>query len=296
MKFGINTLLWTAAFDLPHLDSLKKFRDWGFDGAEIARFEFATFPAKEVRRALEEAGLESVFCSALTGSASVISDDAAVRAAALDYLRQGIASAAGIGARTFVGPFCAPVGYLPGRRPVPDEWKRAVEGLQSLGPTLDEYGVDLALEPLNRFETYFLNTSADAVRLCDEVGHNRVGILFDTFHANIEEKDIGAALANCGRHLKHVHTCENDRGIPGTGHIDWDNVFDGMGRAGYDNWISIESFGARIPEIAAAACIWRDLAPSSDAIAAEGLRFLKEKRKHRDASSSPRRSGLTLEL
>ena len=277
MRYGINTLLWTAGFDGSHLDLLPKFREWGFDAAEVARFEFDSFPAAEVRRGIESAGLEAVFCSALTGSTSVVSDDAAVRDRAVAFLRQGIETAAAIGASTFVGPFCAPVGLLPGRRRTTDEWKYAVEGLQKLGPVLDEYKVDLALEPLNRFETYFLNTAADAVQLCEEVGHSRIGILFDTFHANIEEKDIANALRSCGRHLKHVHTCENDRGVPGSGHVEWTEVLGALAETGYDKVASIESFGARIPEIAAAACIWRDLAPNSDAIAAEGLRFLKSR-------------------
>lgn len=276
MKYGINTLLWTAGFDRSHLDLLPKFREWGFDGVEIARFEFESFPAEDVRKAAESAGLQTVFCSALTGELNLVSEDAAVRERAIAFVRRGIEVAAEIGADTFVGPYCGPVGYLPGRRRTQDEWKRAVEGLQSLGPALDANGVTLALEPLNRFETYVLNTVEDAVRLCDQVGHDRVGILFDTFHANIEEKKIGRALSACGRHLKHVHTCENDRGIPGSGHVEWTDVFTALQSLNYDRWVVIESFGARIPEIAAAACIWRDLAPSSDAIAAEGLQFLKQ--------------------
>ncbi|MBC8166348.1 MAG: sugar phosphate isomerase/epimerase [Bryobacteraceae bacterium] len=276
MKFAINTLLWTAGFDQSHLALLPRIREWGFDGVEIARFEFDSFPVADIRQALEKADLKAIFCSALTGDTSLVSEDSAIRTKALELLRKGIATTAELGASTFVGPFCAPVGYLPGRRRTEDEWKRAVEGLQLLGPMLDSYGINLAIEPLNRFETYFLNTVNDAVRLCEQVGHARTGILFDTFHANIEEKDIGRALAECGQHLKHVHTCENDRGIPGTGHVAWREVFEAMQSIGYDSWVSIESFGARIPEIAAAACIWRDLAPTSDAIASEGVQFLKK--------------------
>ena len=275
MKYGINTLLWTAGFDRSHLDLLPRFREWGFDGVEIARFEFESFPALDARRAAEAAGLKTVFCSALTGDLSIVSEDAGVRQRALAFIHRGIEVAAEIGADTFVGPYCAPVGYLPGRRRTGDEWKRAVEGLSSLGPALDANGVTLAVEPLNRFETYFLNTAADAVRLCEEVGHERVGILFDTFHANIEEKNIARALESCGKWVKHVHTCENDRGVPGTGHVEWNEVLPTLGRMTYDRWAVIESFGSNIPEIAAAACIWRDLAASSDAIAADGLRFLK---------------------
>ena len=275
MKFGINTLLWTAGFDRSHLDLLPKFRDWGFDGVEIARFEFESFPAADVRKAAEAAGLKTIFCSALTGDASIVSDDAGVRQRALAFIRRGIEVTAEIGADTFVGPYCAPVGFLPGRRRTGDEWKRAVEGLQSLGDALDSNRVTLAVEPLNRFETYFLNTVDDAVRLCEEAGHPRLGILFDTFHANIEEKQVGDALRRCGRRLAHIHTCENDRGVPGSGHVDWPGVFSALRDMRYDRWVDIESFGSRIPEIAAAACIWRDLAVSSDAIAADGLKFLK---------------------
>jgi D-psicose/D-tagatose/L-ribulose 3-epimerase len=219
--------------------------------------------------------LKTVFCSALTGDVSMVSDDPAVRSKAVAFVKRGIEVAAEIGADTFVGPYCGPVGYLPGRRRNDDEWKWAVEGLQSLGDALDANSVTLALEPLNRFETYFLNTIDDSVKLCREIGHERVGILFDTFHANIEEKNIGRALSAAGGYVKHVHTCENDRGIPGSGHVEWTDVFAALRAIGYDRWVVIESFGSRIPEIAAAACIWRDLAPSSDDIAAEGLKFLK---------------------
>lgn len=276
MKYGINTFLWTASFDRSHLDLLPKFREWGFDGAEIAHFDFANLPGADIRRVLDREGLGAVFCSALTGNLSLATDDAAVQRQTLDHLRWGIAAAASIGAKTFVGPFCSAVGLLPGRRRTEDEWKRAVESLQSLGPTLDEYDVNLAIEPLNRFETYFLNTVEGAVRLCEHVGHPRIGILFDTFHANIEEKDVGKALQSCGSHLKHVHACENDRSAPGTGHVEWPGVFQAIDDLGYNDWMCIESFGARIPEIAAAACIWRDLAASSEALAIEGLRFLKK--------------------
>jgi D-psicose/D-tagatose/L-ribulose 3-epimerase len=278
MKYGINTLLWTAGFDASHLELLPRFREKGFDGVEIARFDFTDFPATQIRRACEREGLQPVFCSALTGELNLVSPDADVRRRAREFLLSGIQTAAETGADTLVGPFCSPVGFHTGQRPTQDEWRHAVDGLRSIAPVLDEYSVTLANEPLNRFETHFLNTAADAVRLCSEVDHPRIGILFDTFHANIEEKDIGKALEHTGKWLRHVHACENDRGTPGSGHVEWNNVFTALERLGYDRWVVIESFGARIPEIAKAACIWRDLAASSEAIAFEGLAFLKGKR------------------
>lgn len=275
MKIGVNTLLWTADFGPRHFPLLNQVKRWGFDGIEIARFEFDTFAVAEVRRAVADAGLECTFCSALTGSASLVSESAQVRTAARDFLLKGIQTAAELGSAVFLGPFIAPVGQLPGRRRTPDEWKRAVEELSRLCPALHRHGVTLVLEPLNRFETYFLNTAADSARLCDELGDSRIGVLFDTFHANIEEKTILDAAAVLGKHIRHVHTCENDRGIPGSGHVDWEGLFSALDRIAYDDWLVIESFGSTIPEIAAAACIWRDLAPTAEAIAVEGLRFLR---------------------
>lgn len=182
----------------------------------------------------------------------------------------------GRGRQDYRGPLYSPVGYLPGRRRTVDEWKWAVDCYQSLGPVLAQTGVTIAIEPLNRFETYFLNTAEDAVALCDQIGHPNVGILFDTFHANIEEKDIAQAYRIVGKHLKHVHTCENDRGIPGTGHVDWPGVFQALRDLKYDAWLTIESFGFSLGELSAAASIWRDIAPTPASIAFEGVKFLKQ--------------------
>ena len=275
MKYGVNTLLWTAGFDRSHFDLLPPIKEAGFDGVEIARFDFGTFPVADVRRETEKIGLQTILCSALTGDASIITDDLSIRTRALSFLRDGIRVASELGASSFVGPFVSAVGLKPGRRRTDDEWKRGIEGLQSLGDTLTQYDVTLAIEPLNRFETFALNTAADAATLCDAVGHPRIGVLYDTFHGHIEEKDTGDAIRHLGTHLKHVHTCENDRGIPGSGQVYWNKVFPALKDAGYDGWLVIESFGQNVPEIAAAACIWRDLAPSPESIMADGIKFLK---------------------
>lgn len=275
MKLGLNTLLFTAGFDREHLPLLSQVKSWGFDGIEIARFAFDGFPAGEIGQAAKDEGLEVTFCSALTGGNSLISEDARVRQQALDFVKRGIDTAREIGSPVFLGPFCAPVGYLPGRRPNDAEWGWAVEGLRAAAAHAAAAGVRIANEPLNRFETYFLNTAARARELCEEVGNQYHGILFDTFHANIEERSFGAALRACGPFLAHVHACENDRGAPGSGHVGWTEVCAALKEMNYGGWVVIESFGARIPEIAAAACIWRDLAESPETLAQEGLRFLR---------------------
>lgn len=275
MKFGVNTFIWTANFDRSTLPLLPAIRSAGFDGVEVPLFNPAQFAASDIRRGLADNGLECTICSILTGGMNIISDDAAVRQKTLAHMRDCAKAAADVGAGIIAGPLYSPVGLFTGRRRTADEWKRAVDCYQSLGPTLAAHRVTIALEPLNRFETYFLNTAADAVALCDAIDHPNVGILFDTFHANIEEKDIAAAYRTVARHLKHVHTCENDRGIPGTGHVDWPGVFQALRDIRYGGWLTIESFGFALGELSAAASIWRDIAPSPEAIAFEGVKFLK---------------------
>jgi D-psicose/D-tagatose/L-ribulose 3-epimerase len=275
MKFGVNTFIWAANFDSTHLALLPAIKAAGFDGIEVPLLHPREFAATDIRRGLEANGLECTICSILTGGLNMLSADTSVRQKTRIHLEECAEAAAEAGARIIAGPLYSPVGLFTGTRRTQDEWKRAIECYQTLGPALTRYGVTVAIEPLNRFETYFLNTAADAVALCDAIDHPNVGILFDTFHANIEEKDVAAGYRTVARHLKHVHTCENDRGIPGTGHVDWPGVFQALHDIHYDGWLTIESFGFALGELSAAASIWRDIAPSPESIAFEGVKFLK---------------------
>ena len=276
MKFGANTFIWADHFGPDQIPLLATIKRAGFDGIELPLIQPEQTRDPEIRLAIEELGLECTFCSVLPAGFSTISDDSAVRKRTVEHLRACVVATAEMGSRIIAGPLYSPVGYFSGHRRSTDEWSRAVECFQQLGPTLDELGVTLAIEPLNRYETYFLNTAADAVRLCREIGHPRIGILFDTYHANIEEKDIAMAVRAAGPLLRHFHSCENDRGIPGTGHIDWPGVFRALREVNYEGWLTIESFGFSLGALSAAASIWRDLAPTAGDIAVEGLRFLQE--------------------
>jgi D-psicose/D-tagatose/L-ribulose 3-epimerase len=275
MKYGVNTFIWTGNFTSAELPLLPRIKEKGFDGAELPLFRPAEFQAAALRKGLAANGLECTLCSVLTDGMNIISDDAAVRQKSRAHMEDCVKVAAEVGAKLIVGPLYSPVGLLPGRRRNNNEWKWAVECYQSLGDTLAKNDVTIALEPLNRFETYFLNLTSDAVKLVSEINHPNVGILFDTFHANIEEKDVGAALLTAGKHLKHVHTCENDRGTPGSGNVQWGGVFKALRTLGYDGWLTIESFGSTLPDLAAAAAIWRDIEPNTESIAFDGIKFLK---------------------
>ncbi|WP_031495181.1 sugar phosphate isomerase/epimerase family protein [Bryobacter aggregatus] len=276
MKFGVNTFIWAAEFGQEQMPLLPGIKAGGFDGVEVPLFRASSFAAAEIRKGTEAAGLEVTICSVLVQGLSLISDDAEVRRQTLAHMKEVIAAGAEAGAKLIAGPLYSPVGYLPGRRRTSAEWKWAVEAYQTLGDTLRAHDVTIAIEPLNRFETYFLNTAADAARLCDEINHPNVGVLFDTFHANIEEKDIAAGYRTVGKHLKHVHTCENDRGIPGSGHVEWPSVFAALKELNYDGWLTIESFGFALGELSAAASIWRDIEKSPESIAFEGVKFLRQ--------------------
>ncbi len=276
VQLGVNTFIWAAGIDRDLLSLLPAIKEKGFDGVELPLIWPGEVPVSEIRCALEQNQLACTFCSVIPRGLNVISEDATVRRKTRAHLVECIRVASEAGAKLIAGPLYSPVGYLPGRRRTADEWKRAVECYQSLGGTLESCEMTIALEPLNRFETYFLNTAADAAALAAEIRHPHVGVLFDTFHANIEEKEVAAALRSVGSHLRHVHACENDRGIPGTGHVDWPGVFRALEEMHYDAWVTIESFGFTLGELAAAAAIWRDLAPSAEAIAFEGVKFLRK--------------------
>ncbi len=275
MKFGVNTFLWGMEFGAGEMHLLPKLREAGFDGVELPVFDPAAFPAAEVRRVAEENGLGLTYCSVMLQELHAGHESPSVREQTLSYLKSLVQSAAESGATVIAGPLYSPVGYLPGRRRTSDEWRWAVDTYQRLGETLDSHPVQIAIEPLNRFETYFLNTVADGVQFCKEVAHSKVGLLFDTFHSNIEEKDTVAALRMTGRFLKHFHASENDRGTPGTGHVAWAPLLNELKASGYDEWVTIESFGFSVGKIAAAASIWRDLAPTVDEIATDGVKFLR---------------------
>ncbi len=275
MKIGANSFVWTDSFGVENFDILRRIASAGLDGIEIGLLSPNEFPASKVRAELERLSLSCTTCSVLPPGASLIAVDEADRRKGEEHIVRCLEVTAEAGGKIICGPLYAPVGKFSGVRCSEDEWKRAIECWHILAQKAQELDVEVAIEPLNRFETYFLNTVADAVRLCDEINHPSVGILVDTFHANIEEKNIGIALKAAGHHLKHIHSCENDRGIPGTGTVHWDEFFRSVRDMKYDRWLVIESFGFSVGRLSAAASIWRDLAPCPEDIPFKGAEFLR---------------------
>lgn len=276
-RLGINLMAWSGQVGVAELDLLPRIAALGYDGVELPVLAPDRIDAPRVRSALEVAGLACTASGSLPVGASLL--DPSERERGVAWVDRCLAVAAACGATLLCGPFCAPVGALPGRPRTSDEWDSCVVGLRAAGARAADRGMTLAVEVLNRFETHFLNTTADALGLLAAVDHPAVGLHLDTFHLNVEEKSIPAALRLAGSRLAHVHFSENDRGTVGSGHVDWPGVRDALGAVGYldsEKWITVETFAGSIPEIAAATAIWRPIVPDPWSYAAESLAYIRE--------------------
>jgi len=276
MKVGMNLLLWTAAAGEEHLPLIDAIKSWGFDGVELPMFTPDCSPWETLGKHLRDQDLSCTTVVVLPEDASLVEAEAAPRQRALDHLKASVDSCVALGAEILSGPIYHPVGALVGRGPTDDERKRCVEGLRALAEHAEGSGVGISVEPLNRFETFVLNSQSDTRAVTDAVGMRNLGQLYDSFHANIEEKSIASAIEAGGSRINHVHISANDRATPGEDHIDWETTFSKLKGIGYDGWLTIESFGSWLPEIAGATCIWRKMAPSEEHVAKEGLRFIRE--------------------
>ena len=277
MKFGLNLLLYTASVSDKTFPVMKKLAKMGFDGVEVPVIDPDTIDAEAMKKALEDNGLAVTTSAVVAPGASLLADDQAERTFGVERLKLAVQVTADMGGKLMCGPIYSPCGLLVGRARTPQEWDRCVTGLLEVGACAKDLGVTLAVEPLNRFETYFLNTIGDAAQLADDIGLPNIGIMVDTFHAHLEEKDTAAAIRKAGPRIKHMHACCNDRGTPGTGQVHWDSIFPAIKDIKYDGWMVIEAFSAALKEIAATAAIWRDIVPSQELLAAEGLAFLKQR-------------------
>jgi D-psicose/D-tagatose/L-ribulose 3-epimerase len=276
MKLGMNLLLWTASAGEEHMKLLEDIKSWGFDGVEFPMFAHDASPWKDLGAACDNLGLERTCVVVLPEGANLIGDDAGERQQAVDFLKGCVDTCDTLGATAIGGPLYSPVGRLVGRGPSEEEFARAVEGFKAVGEHAQQASVSICIEALNRFETYFLNCMKDASALVDAVGIPCVGHMYDTFHANIEEKNITEAITTAGKRINHVHISANDRGTPGEDHVAYDETLKALKRIGYDDWLTIEAFGSWLPELAGATCMWRPVAPSADHTAREGARFTRE--------------------
>lgn len=278
MKIGFNLLLWTAHVERRHWPILADLKATGYDGVEIPIFEGTPEHYAELGRELDRLGLErTVIALFPTSEMNPIGAEAGQREAGLRHMGWVLECAAALGAGVAGGPLHSTLGHFSGDAVTAEERKRGVAFHRTIGDIAARHGITIVLEALNRFECYFLNTMADLDRYLAEVDHPNVLGMYDTFHANIEEKDPIAAIAAIAPHrLGHVHVSENDRGTPGKGHIDFAATFAALRATGYDGWIAIEAFGRSLPALAAATRVWRDLSASPQEVYVEGFKMIRD--------------------
>jgi D-psicose/D-tagatose/L-ribulose 3-epimerase len=280
MIFGVHSLLFRETFldsDLPLLDKCKAM---GFEAVEIIPFDPVHFPARRARKAAEDLGLTLNLGYGMPAEYNVISPDPVVRARGLEFSKHLVDLAVEAGAHVFGGMIYCGWGYLTGRMRTAEEWKWGVENYRIVAQHAMQAnpGLVLGIEPVNRFESHFINTAADAVQFIRDIGMPNVKVHLDTFHMIREEDDIAQAVLATGQNLGYVHACENQRGIPGRGLVPWLEFFEALHTVGYDGCVTIESFNPDIESVAKLCCIWRKLADSPEQLAMEGLAFLKSVR------------------
>lgn len=279
MKFGINTFLFTSPFNNDSISLFPEFKKWGFDSVEIALEDVSHINPVLVREALDKNGLTCGSICAAMGPGRDLRGTKEEQNTATQYMKDVIDIMPVLGCPILVGPLYSSVGRA---EPVIEEdykkqWGTVVANLKELAAYAEQKGVKLAIEPLNRYETDFINTAEQGLQMIKDVDSKSLLLHLDSFHMNIEEKDSAKAILSAGDKLGHFHACGSDRGTPGGDHTDWDNISAALKQVGYDGQVVIESFTTDVKVIAKAASIWRKLEPSQEEIAIKGLQFLKTK-------------------
>jgi D-psicose/D-tagatose/L-ribulose 3-epimerase len=279
MKFGVNTFVWVSPCTTQAVEELApRVKDMGFDILELSIENPALIDVPRVKQILEANHLLAIVCGAFGPDRDLASSNPQYVENAKTYIRWLIDAAVDLGSPVVCGPMYSSVGksHLEDAADRKAEWDRSVSGVREMAEYARPMGVRLALENLNRFETDLLNVVSQGNTFIDQTGMDNVGFHLDTFHMHLEEKNSGEAIRAAGDRIFHFHACENDRGVPGTGQVHWDEVAHALKFVGYDGPVVIESFTSQVKEIARAVCIWREIAPSQDAIAKDGLAFLKQ--------------------
>jgi len=273
MKLGIHAYAWCSRWSNETLGLIDKVKDFGMDFIEIPLLDLDVFDAEEIRGRLEETGLGAVTSTVLLGDTDITSDDEDVRKKGVDYLKDCVKATSDIGSNSFSGVIYSQHVKQARNRPGDQDWRHSAGCLREVARYANDLGVNIGLEPVNRYETYLVNTCEQAFKLKDMIGEDNVKIHLDTYHMNIEEKSFYDATKMAGSDLMHYHLCENDRGVPGTGLVDWDDIFKALGEMDYRGNAALESF-VDITETMNT-WVWRQLAPSGDALLRDGSGFIR---------------------
>ena len=279
LKFGASTWLWTSPFNTDSIEPLfSKISGMGFDAVEIAVEDPSLIDFKAVKKALAAYNLQVVICGAFGTERDLTSDDQQFQQNSLRYIEACLDACAELEIGFFGGPMYSAVGKA--RMLPPDqrkrEWEMAVKNLRLVSEMAAKRNLKIALEPLNRFESDLINTVDDVLRLLNDIDNPAAGVMLDSFHMGIEERNAEQAIVDAGDKLLHIQVAENYRGTPGTGQTNWDAYRRGLEKIGYSGIVSIESFTTENKALAGAVCFWKPMAETQDLFASEGLAFLKQ--------------------
>ncbi|MFD2520892.1 sugar phosphate isomerase/epimerase family protein [Emticicia soli] len=267
----MNLLLWGTEINESLFPVLEQIKALGFDGVEVPIFDTDPKNWYAWREKLDELELDRIAVTICGPDFNQISADPAMRKATLERNKSAVDCALVLGANLLNGPYHSALGQFTGQPATEQEWRWAVENLRELADYADSFGITLGLEYLNRFESYLVSSSDELIKLVEDVDHPACKIMFDTFHANIEEKNLGDAIRKLSKHLVHVQVSENDRSTVGTGNVNWEDVFKALKEIKYDGWLSVEAFSQKL----AVANIWRKMFDSETQLMEDSLSFLK---------------------
>jgi len=275
MRLGFDLLLWATHVTDAHWPIIEDLKATGYDGVEVPMFEGEVAEYAAIGRRLKDLGLGSTGVSIMMGG-SAISPEKASRAKALDHIKWLVDCTAAMGGDLLCGPLHQQLGEFSGKGPTANEVAWCSDVHKEAAQYAAKAGVAISVEPLNRFECYFLNTMEQAAALVKRVDEPNYGYLFDTFHTNIEENSVFDLIPVTMRQINHVHITENNRGTPGAGHIPLRQIIATLKGNGYDGWMTIEAFGSSLPDLAAATKIWRPLFASETDVYRDGFRLMRD--------------------
>jgi len=278
MRLGINTFLFTSPFTNESTKLFPQFKKWGFETVEIPVEDPAHIDPAHVKAELDKNGLVCGSVCACMGPDRDLRGTPEQQKTGLDYMKKLIDQMVVLGCPSLIGPVYSAVGRADAvpEKEYKQQWKTVVKNLKDLCKYAQKKGVQVCLEPLNRFETDFINTADQALQMVKDVGSPALKIHLDTFHMNIEEKDQAKAIRKVGTLLGHFHACGSGRGTPGYDHIDWVPIASALKAVKYKGDVVIESFTTDVKVIARAAAIWRRIEPTTNEIAVNGIKFLRK--------------------
>lgn len=281
LRYAVHAYAWTSRWTKDALRLLEKARELGFDAFEVPLMDLEEVYPQDIRKEAQKVGLLVVTSTVLSEATDVSSPDADTRQRGIEYLMRCVEVSAEMGALSFSGVLYSALGKRISTFPGREYFERAAEALRRVARRARELGLTVGIEPVNRYESFLINTCDQALELLAMVGEPNLKIHLDSYHMNIEENDFYTPTKKAIPHLCHYHLSESHRGIPGTGTVDWDGIFRALAEGGYRGIVGMESFAEVSDSMRAGTCIWRKMAPSSDVLLRDGLAFLKElERRH----------------